>query len=217
MKKFILGFIIGALLFSVTRIDASSVLEVVQFPAKLILNGESTTLNDGYSILNYNGSAYVPIRFIAESLNARVGYVDGPERIISINDPHAKLPEDYPEELARQNGDVFFAHRTQTYNEEQISDFISKVDSKINSWIRIARYTPEGDPIIQLLSYNDGKFNYTLDTTRDKFGVKEIKEMECSSLVSLKGELDGFQYTEYLLKGCTPYQETTTFYTLYAK
>lgn len=216
MKKFILGLIVGAVIFSGTRINASDVLNVVLFPAKLIINGEPVTMSDGV-ILNYNGSAYVPVRFVAESLNARVGYVDGPERIISINDPHAKLPESYPEELARQNGDVFYASRTQSYNEEQISDFISKVDKKINSWIRIARYTPEGDPIIQLLTYNDGKFSYTLDSTRDKFGVKEIKEMDCSSLVSSKGELDGFPYTEYFLKGCTPYQETTTFYRLYAK
>lgn len=218
MKKFILGFLVGAVIFSVTRIDASNLLEVVQFPAKLLINGKLTPLDTGQTILNYNGSAYVPVRLVGEALQAKVRYADDdPEQIISIYDPLAKLPEDYPEDLARANGDLVFISQAKTYNEEQLIEFVKKVEQNTPDWIRIVRYTLEGDPIIQMVSYNDGMFKYTIDYSRDSFGSDEIREAECSSMVSSNGELSGKPYTEFTLKGCSPDRETYSLYKLFSR
>ncbi|RKN64580.1 DUF4362 domain-containing protein [Paenibacillus ginsengarvi] len=217
MRKFILGILVGALIFSVNRIDASNLLEVVQFPAKLIINGSPAALDADHPMLNYNGSAYVPVRIIGEALQSKVKYLDDPERTISINDPRAKLPQNYPEDLAILNGDVVYLSMSKAYNEVQISDFLNNIQKNVGDWIRITRYTFEGDPIIQLVSYNDGIFRYTLDNSRDKFGATDIRVMDCSELNKSNGELLGHKYTELTLKGCGQNQESTSLYKLFDK
>ncbi|MDF2650319.1 MAG: hypothetical protein K0Q73_6124 [Paenibacillus sp.] len=71
--------------------------------------------------------------------------------------------------------------------------------------------------IPQQLVYNDGKLSHTIDNTRDKFGAGEKKEYFCSSIISISGNLNGKNYTDYTLKGCTPEQESITFYRLFLK
>jgi len=218
MRKFLLGFLAGAVLFSVSRVDASNLLEAVRFPVTLIINGKVTPLDTGHTILNYNGSAYVPVRLVGEALHAKVRYADDdPEKVISINDPRAELPEDYPEDLARAIGDVVFISQAKTYNEDQLTEFVKKVEQNSPDWIRIVRYTLEGDPIIQLVSYRDGMFKYTIDYSRDSFGGDAIMEAECSSMVSSPGELFGKPYTEFTLTGCSPDRETYAVYKLFGR
>jgi hypothetical protein len=52
----------------------------------------------------------------------------------------------YPKELAINNGDVVFISQNQSFNEEQVNDFIVNVEKGKNDWIRIVRFTLEGDP-----------------------------------------------------------------------
>lgn len=217
MKKFIFGVIIGAVLFSFSPLKASDLLEVAHFPAKIIINGEHRLVDEEYTTLNYKGHAYVPVRFIAEALHSKVNYRGDQEKIISINDPEAELPAVYPKELAINNGDVVFISQNQSFNEEQVTEFIANVANSKNDWIRIVRFTLEGDPIIQQLVYNDGELNHTIDSTRDKFGAGEKKEYVCSSIVGTSGNLNGEHYTDYTLTGCTPEQESIKFYRLFSK
>ncbi|HWO95590.1 stalk domain-containing protein [Paenibacillus ehimensis] len=76
MKKILLGMIIGTLLTVSTTLYASSSIQAIIFPAKIKVNGQEKHLDDGYQILNVNGHAYVPIRYVAENTGINVGYDD---------------------------------------------------------------------------------------------------------------------------------------------
>lgn len=54
------------------------------FPVKFVINGENKTPNGSVETLNYNGSAYVPIRYLAESMDSAVIY-DHPSKTITID------------------------------------------------------------------------------------------------------------------------------------
>jgi hypothetical protein len=54
------------------------------FPAKFVFNGHQTDVPADYTILNYQGQAYVPIRFISEIKGDFVGY-DNDTETIKIN------------------------------------------------------------------------------------------------------------------------------------
>jgi hypothetical protein len=65
-------------------------IQAYLFPAKIEINGQSKELPSEYKVLNYNGHAYVPIRFIGESLGLGVRYTNSIEsgKVISImNEP----------------------------------------------------------------------------------------------------------------------------------
>ncbi|MCU6793784.1 copper amine oxidase N-terminal domain-containing protein [Paenibacillus sp. WQ 127069] len=74
MRKYAIGFVVGAILAGATAVYADNAINAVLFPAKYEVNGEAKQLPDGYSTINVDGHAYVPIRFIAESLGAVVAY-----------------------------------------------------------------------------------------------------------------------------------------------
>jgi hypothetical protein len=85
LKKLVLGLICG-LIFAVSTVTyASDAVQVYLFPAKFSFNGKVTELSsDEYVILNYNGHAYVPIRFVAETMGAAVSYNES-KRTIFVN------------------------------------------------------------------------------------------------------------------------------------
>ncbi|KRE57451.1 stalk domain-containing protein [Paenibacillus sp. Soil750] len=68
MKKFILGLLIGIGLAMTTAVFASESIQALLFPAKIKINGQEKKLDSEYQILNVNGHAYVPIRYVAENL-----------------------------------------------------------------------------------------------------------------------------------------------------
>lgn len=81
MKKrtFVTGLLAGAILASATTAFASSdFIQAALYPVKFIINGKEQKLPDEYSILNYNGHAYVPIRFVTEQLGGNVGFIEAP-------------------------------------------------------------------------------------------------------------------------------------------
>jgi hypothetical protein len=51
-------------------------IQAYLFPAKIEINGQSKELPSEYKVLNYNGHAYVPIRFIGVSLVLGVRYTN---------------------------------------------------------------------------------------------------------------------------------------------
>ncbi|MDQ0896192.1 MULTISPECIES: stalk domain-containing protein [unclassified Paenibacillus] len=92
MKKFVLGLICGIGLTATTAVYASDMIQAYLFPAKLEINGQSKELDSEYKILNYNGHAYFPIRFIAENLELGVKY-SSMDNIISIMKEPTQIDE----------------------------------------------------------------------------------------------------------------------------
>lgn len=86
MKKrtFASALLAGAILASTTTVFAASeFIQAVLYPVKIFINGQEQELPDEYSILNYNGHAYVPVRFVSEQLGGKVGFIEGQ----TIEDP----------------------------------------------------------------------------------------------------------------------------------
>lgn len=84
MKKFILGLLCGIALMAGSAAYASDALQPITaylFPVKFVINGQSKELGGEYTAFNYNGHAYVPVRFVAESMGGVVGYDEGSETI----------------------------------------------------------------------------------------------------------------------------------------
>lgn len=83
MKKFLLGLFCGMTLAATTTIYASDEIRAVLFPVTIQFNGETKDPGSRYSILNYEGHTYVPLRFMAENLNAGALY-DAQSRKVSV-------------------------------------------------------------------------------------------------------------------------------------
>lgn len=85
MKKILLGFTCGIALTATTAVFAAETVQTYLFPAKFEINGQSKEIGADYTVLNYNGHAYVPIRFIGESLGTLVNYKED-TKTIQISD-----------------------------------------------------------------------------------------------------------------------------------
>jgi hypothetical protein len=74
MKKFVLGFIIGALLFSILPVSAA-IQEYICYKAdyKVFVNGVEYT-NEDLPVLNYKGNTYAPFRSILEAAGLVVNW-----------------------------------------------------------------------------------------------------------------------------------------------
>ncbi|NOU67046.1 hypothetical protein GC096_23675 [Paenibacillus sp. LMG 31461] len=94
MRKFILGIVVGMFLSISTAVFASESVQTYLFPAFFKINGQNVPLDDKeYAVLNYQGHAYVPVRFIAEQLGAFVDYTDeGTYKDITINHFPSNVP-----------------------------------------------------------------------------------------------------------------------------
>ncbi|UJF36033.1 copper amine oxidase N-terminal domain-containing protein [Paenibacillus hexagrammi] len=92
MKKFVLGFVCGAVLTSTTAVYASSTIQAYLFPVTYQINHQSKDTPSGYTTINYEGHAYVPIRFVAESLGLGIRYADR-NNIIEIMKEPSSLDE----------------------------------------------------------------------------------------------------------------------------
>ena len=74
MKKFILGLCFGLAITFSTIAFASSSIQAKIFQVVFDINGSNVALNKDYKVLNVDGHAYVPIRFVAEHLGATIDY-----------------------------------------------------------------------------------------------------------------------------------------------
>lgn len=94
LKKFILGLVVGTFLSLSTAVFASESVQTYLFSAFFNINGQNVPLDDKeYAVLNYQGHAYVPVRFIAEKLGAFVDYTDqGTYKDITINHFPSNVP-----------------------------------------------------------------------------------------------------------------------------
>ncbi|TBL67986.1 stalk domain-containing protein [Paenibacillus thalictri] len=96
MKKFVLGLGCGLVIAGSSVAFASDAIQALLFPAHFEINGNTISLNDDYKVLNVDGHAYVPIRFVAEQLGATIDYDQEQQKIfvenrkLSLSDPNYK-------------------------------------------------------------------------------------------------------------------------------
>lgn len=115
IRTFIFGLILGVMVTSTTTIFAADFIEATLYPITLVINSEEKELPENQIVLNYNDHTYVPLRWIAEQINAEVNYRTVPrydETIISIKFPwyegDGDLSESIPGYLIRHvGGDEF--------------------------------------------------------------------------------------------------------------
>ncbi len=199
MKKLILGVVFGFLLALTSGVNASSTVETILFPVKILLNGVEKNLEDEYTVLNYNGHAYVPVRFIAESLNSKVNY-HADEQTITINSPYQNVPMKYNRSIACLNGDVVYISNF-FCNSESFEKFFMNIENKQADWIRIVKYGVEGDAMVHKLEFDGNQVVYTMDNSRDGYGDKYIKQVTFQSFKSEKIIRNDIEFTDYILSG----------------
>lgn len=85
MKKFMLGLSCGLLLACSSVAFASDTIQALLFPASFEINGSQVKMNSDYQILNVDGHAYVPVRFVAENLGATIDYDSEAQKIVVKN------------------------------------------------------------------------------------------------------------------------------------
>ncbi|RKN74935.1 stalk domain-containing protein [Paenibacillus ginsengarvi] len=96
MKKFVLGLCCGLAIACSSVAFASDSFQAALFPAYFEINGNHISLNDDYKVLNVDGHAYVPIRFVAEQLGATIDYDQEQQKIfvnnrtLDLSDPDYK-------------------------------------------------------------------------------------------------------------------------------
>jgi hypothetical protein len=95
MKKFMLGLSCGLLLAGSSVAIASDTIQALLFPASFEINGSQVKMNSDYQILNVDGHAYVPVRFVAENLGATIDYDSEAQKIVIKNKPLDIKDPDY--------------------------------------------------------------------------------------------------------------------------
>jgi hypothetical protein len=96
MKKFIAGLTFGVLISLSSAVFASDPIQALLFPAKFEFNGKTVVPGEEYTVLNYQGHAYVPIRFIAEQIGATIDYEAETRQIFVKNEALNVTDLDYP-------------------------------------------------------------------------------------------------------------------------
>jgi ankyrin repeat protein len=81
LKKIVLGMVLGAGITFSTAVYASDTIQAVKYQVEFLFNGVVSQLDSEYTVLNYNGHAYVPIRFVAESMRAQVEFNEDDKQI----------------------------------------------------------------------------------------------------------------------------------------
>ncbi len=104
----------------------------------------------------------------------------------------------YNSDEAIKKGDVVVTLGVQNF--ERFQEFTRNVENGIQSKVRIASYTIEGDPIFIDLEY-DGKYIfYTNDYSNEEFGTKEIIKDQCTKIDKKVNERNEY---DYLISGCS--------------
>ena len=67
MKKFVAGVTVGTMIIYDLGSFASDTIQAYIFPSTIKINGEKKELGSEYQILNVDGHAYVPLRYVTEN------------------------------------------------------------------------------------------------------------------------------------------------------
>lgn len=116
------------------------------------------------------------------------------------------LPVEYGVETARQDNCFVITNSNNLYNKYMYDAFIENVNSNNDAFIRVIRFTIEGDTIITDIEYNgsSNKFYVTSDNRRDKFSSesdRKINTSEFDKLLTEEIEHGTITYLENLQTG----------------
>ncbi|MCS7465012.1 copper amine oxidase N-terminal domain-containing protein [Paenibacillus doosanensis] len=107
MKKMLTGVLIGCILSTSTiALADNNTVETILFPVKYIINGKPAELDSDYVTLNYQGHAYVPIRFVAENMGGAVIFDPSQKVVIVDSTVHSDLKLMDPNEERVRAGDL---------------------------------------------------------------------------------------------------------------
>ncbi|WP_282936144.1 stalk domain-containing protein [Paenibacillus sp. RC67] len=84
-KPFVLGLCFGIVIACSSIAFASDSIQALLFPARFEINESNISLNEDYKVLNVDGHAYVPVRFVAEHLGATIDYDQEQQKIYIKN------------------------------------------------------------------------------------------------------------------------------------
>jgi hypothetical protein len=94
MKKFILGFLLGAILMcAIPTLAANNTVQALFNGVKVAVNGENITFANGEEPAMINDRTYVPAKYVAEALGATVKW-DGKSNTVNIIDSASKPATD---------------------------------------------------------------------------------------------------------------------------
>ncbi|WP_139170800.1 stalk domain-containing protein [Paenibacillus naphthalenovorans] len=160
-KKIVIPGLVLSFLFSSIAYSSDSI-QALLFPVSLSINGERVE-NLYKPILNYNGDAYLPLRFIVEKTNGKVDYDSSTKNI----------------DIEYQNTDPLKSEVTSLIKDENFHLLLNSekkiYDSKepINMWGTL-RYIGEdeitithGDPLL-IYSIKDSNGNY------EEMGIRTV-------------------------------------------
>lgn len=135
MKKSRIALLCLIPLSFATGAGASNVLQGVNFPVHLFFNHVQQEVDDGYQIINFDGHAYVPLRFIADKTNSGIYYDDGKKSI----DFYYPTSFTFSGHTSVQDKDSFqlkLNSKKQKYNRDEVpriwADFIYDGDNEVN-------------------------------------------------------------------------------------
>ncbi|MFD0824693.1 DUF4362 domain-containing protein [Neobacillus sp. M.A.Huq-85] len=98
---------------------------------------------------------------------------------------------------------LFVSKQDEIENLTRLKSFIQNVSKGKKDNIRVVSYTKEGDPIISDITTNVEILEVKSDNTRDEFGDKTIKTIQCKTVEVIKNESNK---DEYVLTGCSGYE-----------
>ncbi|XOK61985.1 stalk domain-containing protein [Paenibacillus elgii] len=74
-KKLLFSFIVGSCISAASAVSSSDFIQARLFPGSIYFNNQPANKQNGaFETLNYNGSVYVPLRYITENMGGRVHY-----------------------------------------------------------------------------------------------------------------------------------------------
>lgn len=94
IKYFLTGLIVGSLLFSTITIAAGTNISAYFYPIKYYFDGVEKTPPDSQKGFIYNGTTYVPLRFMAQSLGKEVGWDGSTYSVFVGKQPNISLMKD---------------------------------------------------------------------------------------------------------------------------
>ena len=88
-----------------------------------------------------------------------------------------EYPEDFSAKEALNSGMIVVKDQAFQKDGSKVwQKFLEKIRKKKDGAVIICQFTTEGDPILQYISYLDGKFYYVEDSTRDQFSGEKYVE-----------------------------------------
>ena len=135
------------------------------------------------------------------------------EKNINEHELIENVPVEYPIDQAIKDGCVVISNNA-VFNKGRLDDFIINTsadnENRQSDFIRIVKYTIEGDPIITDLEYKKGAgYILTYDNTRDAFGadtkITTYEDMPEEIYNVALTEDDNFMYVTLALQGVIDY------------